>query len=157
MREHDPKRAEMLFWQKVDKNGPLPEGKPELGNCHVWTRALNKTGYGHLRVNKKDWTAHRFAIFLATGVVPPLQVNHFCNRRTCVRLDHLQQGTQVDNMRQMHADGRYVGNTQLSAEQVSQLKALKGTMKQKEAAALFGVTQPLVSLIWSGKHRGHIT
>ena len=34
------------FWRNVNKDGPLPEGKPELGPCWVWTAAKNGNGYG---------------------------------------------------------------------------------------------------------------
>jgi len=34
------------FWSKVDKNGPIPQHKPELGPCWVWTGAKMERGYG---------------------------------------------------------------------------------------------------------------
>jgi hypothetical protein len=33
------------FWKKVDKNGPVPAHRPELGPCWLWTGALVGRGY----------------------------------------------------------------------------------------------------------------
>ena|ERR1700694_1946906 len=30
----------LRFWLKVNQNGPVPEHRPELGPCWVWTAAL---------------------------------------------------------------------------------------------------------------------
>ena len=46
--------------------------------------------------------------------------------------------------------------SKLSDLQAALLLALKGTMFQREAAALFGISQSNVSYIWSGKSRKHL-
>jgi len=38
------------FWAKVDKNGPVPAHRPELGPCWIWTAARFKRGYGKFGV-----------------------------------------------------------------------------------------------------------
>lgn len=38
---------EERFWAKVDKNGPMPEGRPDLGPCWLWTAAKIHCPYGH--------------------------------------------------------------------------------------------------------------
>ena len=34
-------------WAKVNRNGPVPPGRPDLGPCWVWT-AARRFGYGGL-------------------------------------------------------------------------------------------------------------
>src|SRR5690349_16006693 len=36
------------FWDKVDKNGPIPLHRPELGACWLWTAHIATSGYGRL-------------------------------------------------------------------------------------------------------------
>jgi len=43
---------EVRFWDKVDKNGPLPDQSKShyvgLDQCWEWTGAVNHFGYGRL-------------------------------------------------------------------------------------------------------------
>src|SRR5690348_8449196 len=34
------------FWAKVDKNGPVPEYRPDLGPCWLWTASTRPSGHG---------------------------------------------------------------------------------------------------------------
>ena len=65
-RRGDPRAApstlEERFWRKVDKNGPIPEHRPELGPCWVWTAGTNtrRTKDGRAcRVCERDRKAGR--------------------------------------------------------------------------------------------------
>ena len=56
--------SEARFWQKVNKDGPLPAERPELGPCWIWTGA-NKYEYGQIRMGKPPGflvQAHRLAL-----------------------------------------------------------------------------------------------
>jgi hypothetical protein len=102
------------FWSKVDKNGPTPAHRPDLGPCWVWTRAAHEAGYGRLGLNGKQWRAHRLAWEHAHGAVPAgLFVLHHCDNPRCVKAEadadgpgHLFLGTPADNMRDMARKGR---------------------------------------------------
>jgi len=52
--------------------------------------------------------------------------------------------------------GEKNSKAKLSDLQAALLLALKGTMFQREAAALFGISRSNVSNIWSGKSRKHL-
>jgi hypothetical protein len=88
------------FWSKVDKDAP--------NGCWEWTAALYGNGYGHFTITKRDHVStHRFSYRLKhDDFDQSLQVLHSCDNRKCVNPDHLFQGTQLDNMRDMHAKGR---------------------------------------------------
>lgn len=66
--------------------------------CWVWTAATVK-GYGHLRVQGRDWYAHRFSYEQAVGPIPDgLQIDHLCQNKLCVNPDHLEPVTARENM-----------------------------------------------------------
>lgn len=92
---------EQRFWQKVKKNGPVPEHKPELGGCWLWTAGINRgTGYGMFGVRHGEMMdAHRFSYLLANGSIPEKHdVHHLCHTRHCVRPDHLEALTRSQNL-----------------------------------------------------------
>lgn len=91
---------------KVDFAGPVPELRPELGACWLWTAANNPRGYGKLRAGNRLaggdtlLLAHRVGLAVAGVVIPPdLEPDHLCLRPPCVRPDHLELVTHAENVR----------------------------------------------------------
>jgi hypothetical protein len=95
---HDMTLAER-FWIKVDKNGPLPEWRPELGPCWVWTKGKTGDGYGAFSVGDGEMElAHRWSYANEVRPIPDgLEIDHLCRNRACVRPDHLEPVTGHDN------------------------------------------------------------
>jgi len=92
--------AEVRFWAKVDKNGPLPDYAPHLGPCWLWTAAVKGDGYAgfHRGEGRHVVGAHIFAYELVNGPVPPgLVLDHLCRVRRCVNPAHLEPVTQGIN------------------------------------------------------------
>lgn len=84
---------EERFWSRVDRS----EG------CWLWRGHINHDGYGRLPVGDPGRSrmimAHRLALFLDGREVPPGMVTrHKCNTPACVRPDHLEIGTQAENV-----------------------------------------------------------
>ena len=96
------------FWAKIDKHGPLPEQKPELGPCWIWIGAGKNDGYGNLKIKERYYQAHRVAFFLYNQRLPPpgLFVLHKCDRRRCCNPLHLEEGSHALNMEQAKERGR---------------------------------------------------
>jgi hypothetical protein len=96
------------FWAQVDKNGPVPPHRPELGPCWVWTGSISTaTGYGSFHLSGRNHGAHRVAYLFTYGDIPAgLWVLHACDKRPCVRPDHLWLGTNSDNMKDAVQKGR---------------------------------------------------
>jgi hypothetical protein len=84
------------FWAKVDKSG----------ECWIWQGAKTYEGYGL----HDGQVAHRFIWEQEHGPIPPgMKICHNCpggDNPSCVRLDHLFQGTQADNLADMARKGR---------------------------------------------------
>lgn len=100
--------AEERFWAKVDKGGPAPAHRPELGPCWLWTAALTEGGYGAFRVSRAlSTTAHRWSYEHDRGPIPDgVFVCHHCDVPQCVRPDHLFLGTLLVNNQDMFGKGR---------------------------------------------------
>lgn len=66
------------------------------------------TGYGVLHVNARSYLAHRLAYEASRDEwIPPGQVvRHRCDNPPCVNPDHLELGTQRDNVNDTKARGR---------------------------------------------------
>jgi len=112
-------------------------------------------GYGQFHLNGKTAYAHRVAYEIANG---PFQkeafVMHSCDNRKCVNPDHLSLGTFDLNMADMVDKGRQTHgaknpHAKLTPDQVREIRSAVGT--HKEIGALFGVSQPLVTMIRSGR------
>ena len=96
--------VEERFWAKVDKNGPVPERRPELGPCHLWTAATDRDGYGQFKIAGRQTKAARFAFELVNGpIAGDLQPDHLCRVTRCVNVAHLELVTPAENRRRAAA------------------------------------------------------
>lgn len=143
--------TEERFWFGVDKNGPIPLNKPELGPCWLWTRAQNGVGYGQVCIgNEKSMLAHRFSYQLHHGPIPKDKpfVCHACDNRGCVNPAPLFAGSAKDNQHDMMVKGRgnkVIGErsptAKLNADKVREIRRLDALGTSRSAlAAQFSVT-----------------
>ena len=85
------------FWRCV-KRGTDDE-------CWEWLKGKNTGGYGRYCVNATSVLAHRYAWELVHGPIPEgMVVRHKC-RGKCVNPNHLEVGTQAENVRDRERDG----------------------------------------------------
>jgi hypothetical protein len=98
---------EAYFWSRVDRNGPIPEHRPDLGPCWVWTGSKLWSGYGTLTFHGRSYRVTRFAYVLAYGSLADDDwVLHHCDYPPCVRPGHLFTGDHAANMADMRKKGR---------------------------------------------------
>lgn len=144
------------FWAKVNKDGPTPAHRPEIGPCWVWTASTDRKGYG-LFAPFRGKAAHRASWTYANGAIPVgMEVCHACDNPPCIRPDHLFLGTHLENMLDSKSKGRMGAinpargpdnpKTVLTADQVREIRRLRasGVTAQSIADGL-GVSRPAVS------------
>jgi hypothetical protein len=96
----DPYSIQRRFWCRV---------QPDSSGCWFWTGGTRSNGYGTFAVKRPDgqWTqttAHRFAYLDQVGPIPTgYEADHLCRVRRCVRPDHLEAVTVLENRRRRDA------------------------------------------------------
>lgn len=112
--KRETKRAAVIerFWSKVDKDGPIPEHRPELGPCWPWLGGRWPSGYGRFFPGDgEEVSAHCFAYALLVGATASgLDRDHLCHNgsgctdgracrhRRCVNPSHLEPVTRQVNL-----------------------------------------------------------
>ena len=89
------------FWSKVNRHGPIPEFRPDLGRCWIWEAARTDNGqYGRFYDGHRMAYVHRWAWESVQGPIPEgLHIDHLCRVTLCVNPAHLEPVTQAENNR----------------------------------------------------------
>lgn len=141
--------SEERFWEKVDKNGPIPGRYPELGPCWIWT-AANSKGYGAIRDGNRNYVATHLSWKIHHGAVPDGKILlHKCDNPPCVNPDHLIPGTHRENVHDCMTKGRFKargelnGQTRLNNDQVIAMRLLyiQNYFGYFRIARLFNISQ----------------
>jgi len=147
------------FWGNVDRLGPMHVG---LGTrCWVWTRWCVPSGHGRFwRGIGATVFAHRTAYEFAVGRIPEGMVcRHRCDNPPCVNPDHLELGSQADNVRDCLKRGRARSaygdsrsNVKLTAVQVMVMRVdyAAGGTTYAELAGQYGVSKSVVAGVLRG-------
>ena len=153
------------FWMKVDKDGPIPEACPGLGQCWLWTSTANKDGYGRFKIFPSLESAHRVAWVIDNGPISSKKLNvlHRCDTPKCVRQAHLFLGTRVQNMQDMltkkrgnKAVGERNRHAKLTEEEVQEIRMLASTLPINALAGMFSVHRGTIARIILKKTWKHI-
>lgn len=96
-----------IIWNKIQDRF-LQRVAVNDNGCWIWQSSNNGTypTYHVLGANKTV-SAHRLSYEMFNGEIAPGNVvMHICDEPLCVNPDHLKQGTQLQNMRDMQDKGR---------------------------------------------------
>lgn len=146
------------FWAKVDRSGG------DLA-CWPWIGSTRRGGYGDFRASRAHGVvlAHRASYEINVGAIPPgLFVLHSCDNPPCVNPAHLRVGTNQDNVRDCVDRGRKPVGVQMPTAKLNEDKVrliremASNGATQMSLAALFGVSQPLISGILGGTKWKHV-
>jgi hypothetical protein len=138
----------------------MPE--PNSG-CWLWVGGEQRYGYGSFRLNKKGHMAHKFSYEMYKEKVPDgMVILHKCDVTACVNPDHLEVGTQADNLKDMHDRGRnnqpfgdHHSNATLTSDKVREIKIALRDKKYVSFVSLaksYGITASALYEIRIGKN-----
>lgn len=120
-------QSKISFFTKTKNNG----------DCIEWAGAINSSGYGVCRYEKKPTLAHRAAYMISGGKLADFEcVCHKCDNPKCVNPEHLFAASHSVNMEDMRSKMRKW--SKLSFDDVSEIRASSCT--SKELALKYGVS-----------------
>ena len=79
----------------IDRSVAIP-----FAGCWVWTKGMNNSGYGSVRINGEPFGAHRASYMIFKGDIPQsMDVHHVCENKACVNPEHLELLTRSENVK----------------------------------------------------------
>lgn len=142
------------FWAKVQRK--------TASECWPWLACKTGGRYGYIRINKVAYVAHRIAYELTFGAIPDgLLVRHKCDNPTCCNPNHLELGTQIDNMqdaivRGRHAKGEGCGRHKLTESQALEILTAPSRSDAIALCVAFGVSAATGDDIRAGRSWAHL-
>lgn len=132
----------------------------DLNECWNWS-ASTAQGYGVISLKggvTKGAHIVAWELHHRTAVPDGLVIRHTCDNRLCTNPNHLQAGTQAENvqdavLRSNMNQGELNGGAKLSIDEVRQIKQLyeTGDFTHDALALKFGVSRGAISSIMSGR------
>jgi hypothetical protein len=118
--------------------------------CWEWQGYILNSGYGHVQVDKRRYSAHRYFWQELVGPIPDgLILCHHCDNPRCVNPAHIFVGTHLDNSLDCSQKGRRNPPRKLTEEEV--VAIFTDPRVTREIAADYGVTAGNISCIQTGK------
>ena len=125
-----------------------------MDDCIEWAGQVSQNGYGRLPDGKRY--AHREAWKMINGLIPEgMVIKHKCDNKLCVNPDHLEVGTQSENVKEAYDRGLREPTRKLTDEQIREIKE-RIDENNSALSREFGVSRQLICDISKGRIHGTI-
>ncbi|QIG62592.1 HNH endonuclease [Sporosarcina phage Lietuvens] len=151
--------------KKASKSKPIEYVINGMG-CHsVFSHHKDKDGYTRI-LRRKDGVKrmhylHRYVYEIEVGEIPKGQVvMHSCDNPSCINIQHLSLGTNLDNLRDMVQKGRSSFGERNGKAKLSESDIFKILSDDRDALTIskeFGVTRTHIYLIKARKTWSHLS
>ncbi len=133
----------------------------KMHGCWLWTRALDRGGYGLCWADGRHYRAARLAYEVFVGPIPlGYQIHHTCPNRNCINPDHLEPKELREHFKLHSASGSWSGTKNSQAklnEAAAQFILNAGPwVPARDLADRFGVSRRTVYNIRSGGGWNHV-
>lgn len=130
----------------------------DRNDCIQWPFGERANGYGLITYQGKNWNASRLMCEIAHGSPPQdgMVAAHSCGNghEGCVNPRHIRWASVKEN----HDDQLVHGTrrTKLTEQEVREIRALRGQVRQSDVAKLFGVSPRTISVAQGRKTWRHV-
>lgn len=149
--------SDVPVWDKILLRGWTEVPGPLDTPCWWYDGTHEKHGYGNVRLHGRIVKTHRVSYEHFVGPIPDgLIVRHRCDVRICLNPDHLEVGTNADNVRDRDErgrgaqhDGENSNQAKLTWVQVREIRA--STDLTRFLVKRYGVSRTTIQYIRSNK------
>lgn len=126
------------------------------GGDGCWETAPTAHGYGYIRWNGRRWGAHQLSFYLWNGREAEGVVRHDCDNPACYRPDHLRDGSQADNLKDMTARGRRYSKVTEDDVRTMRARHAEGGVTYAQLGREYGMTKTGARNAIIGKTWSHV-
>ena len=136
---------------------------PDANGCLNWPMGISATGYGIYSIGNFSYSVPRLVFnTLSTGKYDDkLVVRHKCDNRVCCNIDHLEIGSQSDNLmdaskRKRLRIGEFNNQSVFSEEQINKIRGSYPLKSTVELAKEYNTNPQTIRSIIIGKTWAHV-
>lgn len=136
---------------------------PDANGCKNWPMGISKTGYGVYSIGNFTYSVTRLLYnTIKDGLYQDrLVVRHKCDNRSCCNIDHLEIGTQSQNLMDASKRGRLLFGdknkmSRLTESQVMEIRSIYPTKSTVELAKIYGTAPGNIRDAINGKTWKHL-
>jgi len=134
----------------------------EKNGCKIWPMGISSSGYGNFSMKDKSYAVHRLVYILNfPGSHKGKVIRHKCDVRSCCNIEHLEIGSQKDNIQDASKRNRlrFGEDNHISIfceEDVIKIRSLYPQKSTKELANEYNTSPPVICSLISGRTWRHV-
>lgn len=151
------KRNSVLKFLSIIDSIPVNEH-----GCKIWCMGINSSGYGNYSISDQTYSVHRLLFTtIHNRSYYGLVVRHKCDNRACCNIEHLEIGTQSENIMDASKKNRLLKGSQnnksvFSEELVKEIRDQYPTKSTIELAKKYNTHPQTIRSLIIGRTWAHV-